>query len=470
MSRNFLTLGASLLTFQQHADAHEDANESFRVSGKIWSHEKGELHCPDRDLITPCTFELKQYLQKKDAEMEPAAFDCVNRVYETNDDFWVLKNMTHLLLDLDTSDHNFDGVTKDNKWIRLGLDFSEKLRHHETCMGEFDTKSPLECRCVPLYGKVSMLKLKNAGKYDEAEALFNELTKLEWNGKVNKFAAGEAIPWEVSYQTPQIFMPGLKSEAVWGEDRRKDLPIWDVLEDNFEMIRDEINTAIEDPASLDPTYRFLFQGGNWTQILLYHDREFTDKCTLMPKTCELLKKELPKRSVHHLPWTSNQNEQVLVLKMAPGTDVEWHCGPANNILNVHLGVSGVENAKLLIADKEYGWEVGKVIAWDGSYDHRVHCLECKEDRVIMMVRYMHPDVTKENYEGSVRTQYEKIPWAVVDEEDILDEEEPKVQIDMEKPPRGSSSTLFSKGFFDEMLGGARKLLGKLTGGKFSAEL
>ena len=39
---------------------------------------------------------------------------------------------------------------------------------HPDCLKEFDTKGELECRCVPLYGKVSTLKLKNAGKLQEA--------------------------------------------------------------------------------------------------------------------------------------------------------------------------------------------------------------------------------------------------------------------------------------------------------------
>jgi aspartyl/asparaginyl beta-hydroxylase (cupin superfamily) len=165
--------------------------------------------------------------------------------------------------------------------------------------------------------------------------------------------------------------------------------------------------------------RFLFQGGNWTQILLFHDRKYTEQCEkLMPGTCAMLKEHLPKRDVHHMPWTSNQNEQVLVLKMDVGTDVETHCGPANNILNVHLGISGTEGAKLIVADKEYGWEEGKVIAWDGSYNHRVHCKECKKDRIIMMVRYMHPDMTREHYRGNSKTHYEDVPksWFPLDQE------------------------------------------------------
>jgi hypothetical protein len=92
--------------------------------------------------------------------------------------------MTHLLLDLDTADHYFDrDNSRDNRFYQLGLDFGRKLLYHEDCVGEFDTKGTLECRCPMLYGKILMLKLKNAGKWEDARALYDELKEFEWNGK-----------------------------------------------------------------------------------------------------------------------------------------------------------------------------------------------------------------------------------------------------------------------------------------------
>jgi hypothetical protein len=113
--------------------------------------------------------------------------------------------------------------------------------------------------------------------------------------------------------------------------------------------------------------------------------------------------------VHHFPWTSNQNEQVVILKMTKGTEVETHSGPANNILNVHLGISGTKGAELIVGDIKTGWEEGKVITWDGSYDHSVNCVNCVEDRVVMMVRYMHPYVKADDYKDSEKTHFEDIP-------------------------------------------------------------
>lgn len=220
-------------------------------------------------------------------------------------------------------------------------------------------------------------------------------------------------------QTPQTWIDGLETQPMWPDtpENRRKLPIWDVMEDNFDMIKTEIAELYKDGKKYDPAYRFLFKNGTWDQLLLFNDRKWGEEpCKLVPKICALLSEALPKREVHHYPWMSAQGEQVIILRIAPGTDMETHCGPANNILNVHLGVSGLEGAVLRIANETYAWEEGKVIPWDGSYDHSVHCKDCKQDRVIMMVRYMHPDMKKEHYIGSAATHYEPVPKDFYDDD------------------------------------------------------
>ena len=43
--------------------------------------------------------------------------------------------------------------------------FGRALMEHPECVGEFDEKDELECRCYPLYAKILLLKLKNSGKH-----------------------------------------------------------------------------------------------------------------------------------------------------------------------------------------------------------------------------------------------------------------------------------------------------------------
>lgn len=377
----------------------------------LFTHSNRELHCKERELRHPCVEELRNYIEdKNNTESRTTALQCVHDVLAVSDDYWELKNMTHLLLDLDTVDHVFDTSSRDNDFVMTGIDFAAKLMEHPQCLADFDLKGELECRCVPLYAKLSILKLKNANLVDKAKAVFNKVTSMSWNGEKRTYAPGEAVPWDSFSHTPQTWVRGLRSMEVWPRETWKDLPICSHLEENFATIKEETMRALadEEESGFEDAYRFLYSQGAWNQVLLYHGREFTPECeTVFPKTCALLKQWLPSKP--GLPWTSNQNEQVMVIKMKPGTDVETHCGPANNILNIHIGITGLKGAKLFVANKTYSWEEGKVIAWDGSYDHRVNCLECEQERVIMMVRYMHPDMAPEKYKGWTKTHFEPIP-------------------------------------------------------------
>jgi len=378
----------------------------------LFTHGNGELHCLDRELRHPCVTELREYVEVNTTEKKEVALKCVREVLETSNDFYVLKNMTHLLLDLDTVVHVFDKESRDNEFVLAGIDYAKKLMQHPECLAEYDWSSDMQCRCVPLYTKISLLKLKNAKRWDDAKAMFEDTKKIAYHSEKTSLNSGEAVRWQNWQQTPQIWVPGLRSMPIWPRETWKDLPVCKLLEDNFQTIKEETARALKgDPNEngFEDAYRFLYEKGEWSQILLYNGRNFTRECEgVMPKTCALIKQWLPSKP--GLPWTSDQNEQVLVLKMKKGTNVEMHSGPANNILNIHIGISGLEGARLTVAGKDYKWEEGKVIAWDGSYDHQIDCLDCVEDqRVIMMIRYMHPDMTAEHYKGIPRTQFEEVP-------------------------------------------------------------
>ena len=162
-------------------------------------------------------------------------------------------------------------------------------------------------------------------------------------GAKRPLAQGKQFAWDSFYHTPQVMMGDettpLYSKPIWPRDVQvKKLPILKVLEDNYEVIREEVLQQYEMNYTGN-AYPFLFTGGHWSQLNLYTGRKFTEACEKgMPKTCDIMKKWLPQRDVHHYPWPSNQNEQVVVLKMRPNSTVEWHCGPSNNILNVHMGL------------------------------------------------------------------------------------------------------------------------------------
>lgn len=391
------------------SDAAVEDDDDFA----LFTHSRGELHCPDRELRHLCVPELRRFVEDGDGAREEA-YTCVAEVFDTHkDDFWMLKNMTHLLLDLDGNVHVFDRKDRSNEFVQLGMQFANALLEHPECLSEFDTMGSLETRCYPLYAKILILKLKNADRWDEARALFRKAQELTWTGEKRSYVAGEAVTWTAFNQTPQMMVPNLRAIPVWPRETWESIPVARLMEEHFDTIRGEVDVVLKHaPEEWTPTYRFLFDEGDWSQVLLYHSREFQPECDqLFPKTCQLLRQWLPSSN---LPWVSNQNEQVLILRLQPGTTVERHSGPSNSILNIHLGIQGLEGARLVVDGEEYGWEEGKVIAWDGSYDHTVDCVHCKQDRIIMMIRYMHPDVTAESYRGNTRTHFENIDPTIFD--------------------------------------------------------
>lgn len=62
----------------------------------MFTHSDKELHCPDRTLIHPCTSELRRYLKgltERDDHYKQTAYDCATTVYDTVEDFQVVKNI-----------------------------------------------------------------------------------------------------------------------------------------------------------------------------------------------------------------------------------------------------------------------------------------------------------------------------------------------------------------------------------------
>merc|ERR1719230_2455297 len=103
----------------------------------------------ERELRHGCVKELRAFIETNSTTDRETALSCVREVLETSNDFWELKNMTHLLLDLDTVDHVFDKESRNNEFVMTGVKFAEKLMEHEDCISEFDRKNTMETRCVP---------------------------------------------------------------------------------------------------------------------------------------------------------------------------------------------------------------------------------------------------------------------------------------------------------------------------------
>ena len=83
-------------------------------------------------------------------------------------------------------------------------------------------------------------------------------------------------------------------------------------------------------------------------------------------------------------------------QLAPGSHVQPHCGSTNLRLRVHLGINVPEpkKAKLRVGTKWRGWQAGKCIAFDDSFEHEV-VHEGKKNRTVLITDIWHPELTDE---------------------------------------------------------------------------
>ena len=82
------------------------------------------------------------------------------------------------------------------------------------------------------------------------------------------------------------------------------------------------------------------------------------------------------------------------------TVIPAHAGPTNARLRAHLGLQVPKkgDVHLRIANQTVGWKPGKWTIIDDSFEHEI-INESKSQRLILLVDFMHPDISKNNREN-----------------------------------------------------------------------
>eukprot|EP00434_Breviolum_minutum_P005406 symbB.v1.2.004766.t1/scaffold274.1/size244435/7 len=178
---------------------------------------------------------------------------------------------------------------------------------------------------------------------------------------------------------------------VW-KDPLELLPVARVLEDNYPLIRAELEsilaagTTFED---LDSTTRnaetqFGPRGDDWLTAYLFRKGEaIPEVCAHAPKTCEILKNQ---------PEIGNCKQGgsgAGFLRMRPGGRLKPHFGNAPR-LSVHLGLIVPDGEiTMSVGFEQVRWEEGKVIAFDDTFIHQV-VHNGLEPRYVMNLWMCHP--------------------------------------------------------------------------------
>ena len=78
-----------------------------------------------------------------------------------------------------------------------------------------------------------------------------------------------------------------------------------------------------------------------------------------------------------------------------------HCGPTNARLTAHFALVVPSGATIRVAEEVWGWEEGKCIVFDHSFEHEV-IHRGESDRIVLMVNFFHPDAPRQDWEKIVK--------------------------------------------------------------------
>jgi len=150
-------------------------------------------------------------------------------------------------------------------------------------------------------------------------------------------------------------------------------------------------------------YPYLQQRGMWKNWFLFRGHDWNmPLCAAMPLTCRLLLPELPTKP--GVPSATNYHEEVVIFRSEAGTYVSPHCGSSNMAINLHLTLTGARGTVLRVADESIRLEDGQAICFQDSFFHSIeHPSDAEAERISLVIRAMHPDLSLATYGGAART-------------------------------------------------------------------
>eukprot|EP00929_Paragymnodinium_shiwhaense_P018804 TRINITY_DN13022_c0_g1_i2.p1 TRINITY_DN13022_c0_g1~~TRINITY_DN13022_c0_g1_i2.p1 ORF type:complete len:398 (-),score=53.64 TRINITY_DN13022_c0_g1_i2:70-1263(-) len=263
--------------------------------------------------------------------------------------------------------------------------FIEQVALHPLCVEELNWKSTAETRCVQRWYKIAIHFLRYGGDIPEAKAMWDR-------------AVSSGVSWPSPDQTPTIWLPGLQPKPFW--DCQAHWPFMRELEAHASEILAEIEQA---KPYFEKAYPYLTQQGKWQDMFLVRGSEWNHElCAALPQTCRLLLPEIPTKP--GVPYATAFHEEVVIFRSEPGTYVSPHCGSSNMVINLHLTLSGGNGTKLDVAGDPVELQSGKAVCFQDSYFHAVeHGTGGSAERISLVVRAMHPELSREAYGNASRT-------------------------------------------------------------------
>ncbi|KAG4073680.1 hypothetical protein HA402_000904 [Bradysia odoriphaga] len=144
------------------------------------------------------------------------------------------------------------------------------------------------------------------------------------------------------YQRSLYNVDRLKSRPFWTKKQTGYKQYLDVLQQNWEKIRDEGLSVLNDKGHFTDESENLRDVGDWKQFDLFaRGRKIGAHCARTPFTCKIIETFPAARFC--------KRGQVKFSVMHPGTHVWPHCGPTNCRIRAHLGLKVPEKTFIRVA-------------------------------------------------------------------------------------------------------------------------
>jgi len=155
----------------------------------------------------------------------------------------------------------------------------------------------------------------------------------------------------------------------------KQFPFLSILEENFEVIRQEALTLKNHKEKLIPwPEKFIIKEG-WDILGLFaFENKFNKFCEICPQTTKMLE-------------TIPGLQTALFSCLAPRAHIKPHIGYytySEKILRVHLGIFVPDGSTLKVNGKDHTWEEGKLIVFDDTFRHEAWNPSYDKTRVVLM--------------------------------------------------------------------------------------
>jgi len=197
--------------------------------------------------------------------------------------------------------------------------------------------------------------------------------------------------WRDKRQCPRVFNHALydampKPIDPWLQDLEQFLALqrakteWHRISDEYDAARRRGLQPVGQRVDADTELYDGRSGQDWSEFpILAEGVEFAKD--VAPTTTEIFRHVVSRMG------------QVAFSVIAPGTRIEPHCGPTNEMITCHLGLripdASVEELGISVGGKARGWREGEWICFEDSFEHYVWN-NAQTPRAVLLVNLKHP--------------------------------------------------------------------------------